>query len=100
MIKNPEITWSPSAIESLRKAWEFISLDSPANAKKVIEGIVESVDELLVNPSRYPADRFKKNNQGEYRAFEKYSYRIAEKIAETEILILRIRHIKQEPLEY
>lgn len=68
--------------------------------KKVVDGIVKSVDELLVNPSRYPIDWLKQNNNGDYRAFEKYGYRIAYKITETGIIVLRIRHIRQEPLDY
>lgn len=47
-----------------------------------------------------PPDKFKKNNPGNYRAFEKYSYRIAYKHTATEIRILRVRHVKQEPKEY
>ncbi|WP_369427811.1 type II toxin-antitoxin system RelE/ParE family toxin [Membranihabitans maritimus] len=52
------------------------------------------------HPGKYPPDKFKTDNDGSYRAFEKFSYRVAYKIKEKEIAILRIRHVKQEPKEY
>jgi len=58
------------------------------------------IDKLPENPQRYAVDKFKRNNPGNYRAFEKYNYRIAYKHTDKEIHILRIRHVRQEPLEY
>lgn len=58
------------------------------------------VDSLPGHPEKYPPDKFKKSNPGNYRAFEKYSYRIAYKHTSEEIRILRVRHVKQEPKEY
>ncbi|WP_209332753.1 type II toxin-antitoxin system RelE/ParE family toxin [Lunatimonas salinarum] len=48
-------------------------------------------------PERYPLDRFKQDNPDNYRAFEKFSYRIAYRYTDKEIIILRFRHVKQEP---
>ena len=48
----------------------------------------------------YPLDKYRKNNDGSIRAFEKYSYRVAYQITKTEIRILRIRHTGREPLSY
>jgi plasmid stabilization system protein ParE len=80
--------------------YEYIKEDSFINAEKVKEGITKIVDNLLNHPEKHPIDKFKKNNQGNYRAFEKYSYRVAYKITENEIIILRFRHVKQEPKNY
>jgi plasmid stabilization system protein ParE len=55
---------------------------------------------LVDHPEKHPPDRFKKDNNGNFRAFEKHSCRVAYYIAETEIRILRVRHVKQEPKEY
>jgi plasmid stabilization system protein ParE len=71
-----------------------------ANAEGVQQGILKMIRELQDHPKKHPRDKFKKNNPGNYRAFEKYSFRIAYKITEREIIILRVRHVKQEPLEY
>jgi len=40
-----------------------------------------------------------KDNDGSFRAFEKYNYRVTYKVKETEIIIARVRHISREPLE-
>lgn len=97
---KPSIVWNNRASVYFRKAYEKIKEESYANAEKVREGISKIVDGLPNHPEKYPPDKFKKENPGNYRAFEKYSYRIAYKHTEKEIRILRIRHVKQEPKEY
>ena len=96
----PVVVWSNSASIYFRKAYEHIKEGSYLNAEKVKEAITKMVDNLPNNPTKYPPDKFKKNNPGNYRAFEKYSYRIAYKHTEQEIKILRFRHVKQEPKNY
>ena len=102
MVKKstPEIIWNKKASVYFRKAYDRIKEESPDNAEKVKDGITEIVDSLPDNPEKYPPDKFRKSNPGNYRAFEKYSYRVAYKHTEKEIRILRIRHVKQEPKEY
>jgi plasmid stabilization system protein ParE len=100
MVKKPEIVWNNKALASFKKAYEHIKEDSYINAEKVKEGITKIVDSLPDHPEKHPLDKYKKNNQGNYRAFEKYSYRVAYKITENEIIILRLRHVKQEPKGY
>ena len=48
----------------------------------------------------YKADKLKTNNDGSYRAFELYRYRIAYRFIEKEIRIFRVRHTSREPKEY
>lgn len=103
MIRKAKLTvvWDKPAYVSLQKAYNYIKEDSPANAKKVKEG--NSKDHPKPGgPSRevYPPDKFRINNSGDHRAFEKYSYRIVYKITASQILILRLRHVKQEPKKY
>ncbi len=101
MVKNlPAIIWNRRASIYFKKAYEKIKEESPINAEKVREGIVKIVESLSSRPEKYPPDKFKKNNPGSFRAFEKYSYRIAYNHTPEEIRILRIRHVKQEPKEY
>ena len=97
---KPIVVWSIRASDSFRKIFEFICQDSYTNAEKVRSGILKIIDSLPDNPEKYPPDKFKKDNPGNYRAFEKYSFRIAYKYSDKEILILRMRHVKQEPKEY
>jgi plasmid stabilization system protein ParE len=93
--------WNNNASVYFKKAYQYIKKEEPqANAEKIRDGIAKMIDSLPDNPAKHPPDKFKKNNPGNYRAFEKYSYRIAYKHMEKEIRILRVRHVKQEPKEY
>ena len=96
----PVVSWDKPAYGSLQKIFNYIKQDSLTNAEKVRDGILKITSSLPNHPEKYPPDKFKKNNSGLYRAFEKYSYRVAYKYTEKEIKILRIRHVRQEPKEY
>lgn len=54
----------------------------------------------MKNPFIFEHDRFKFDNDGSFRAFEEFKYRVAYKITEDQIRILRIRHTSREPIEY
>lgn len=100
MVNTRKIIWDDEAAKSLRSAIKYIRIDSPQNAEKVKIVIKAVVKELAAKPERYPKDKYKANNNGEYRAFEIYSYRIAYFISDNEIRIIRVRHTSQEPLDY
>lgn len=94
------VVWDKQAYMSLLKNYQYIKVTSLSNADKVKKGILKTVQDLPAHPEKYPLDKFKRNNDGNYRAFEKYSLRVAYKIGLEQILILRIRHVKQEPKTY
>jgi plasmid stabilization system protein ParE len=94
------IVWNKRPSKFLSRALKRISEDSLLQAERVEEAILTSIAELVPNPERYPPDKFKKNNAGNFRAFEKLSFRIAYTFTKKQIRILRIRHVKQEPREY
>ena len=102
MVKEPRlvVVWNKQAVAYFRKAYQHIKEESFRNAEKVREGITKIVDGLPDHPEKHTHDKYKRNNRGNYRAFEKYSFRIAYKITEKEIRILRMRHVKQEPKEF
>ena len=85
MVKRdmPKVIWDKPAYISLQKAYKRISEDSPLNAEKVRSEILKAAGGLPKHPEKYPLDRFKKDNPGNYRAFEKYSYRVAYKYTTT-----------------
>ena len=94
------IIWDKAAKTQLRKVYNRIKKESLQGAETVKNGILDSVGEIPEGPYRYPPDKFKKDNPGNYRAFEKYNYRITYKVTEENIQVLRLRHVKREPLDY
>ena len=94
------IIWDKIAITQLKKAYYKILKESYQGAVTVKDGILDTVDKIPEQPYRHPADRFKTDNPGNYRAFEIHSYRVAYKVTEENIQILRVRHVKREPLIY
>ncbi|WP_353128386.1 type II toxin-antitoxin system RelE/ParE family toxin [Parapedobacter pyrenivorans] len=92
--------WSKRAKKELTKAFEYISLESPQNARKVVETIVDITLALPENPLKNPLDKYKKDNDGSWRAFEKYHFRISYRVLEKEIRIVRFRHTSRTPLNY
>lgn len=97
VIKQYKIVWTKSSQLQLKAAHKYISKDSPKNAAKITEGIVTAMDKAVVNPEYYAPDKHKINNDGSYRTFEKYSYRIVYRFTNNVIRVLRVRHTKMEP---
>ena len=84
----------------MKALYKYISKDSPQNAKKVLEDIIRATEKSIANPEYYSPDKFKANNDGSYRAFEKHRYRIAYRFKKNIIRVLRVRHTKMEPKTY
>jgi plasmid stabilization system protein ParE len=95
-----EVRWPPSAQHQLEKAYRYILLDSYQNAEKVKADILSSTRKLAANPEMYPPDKYRKNNDGSFRAYELHRYRIAYRVTKKEIIIVRVRHTSMEPKEY
>lgn len=94
------VKWNLKAYKSFEKAIIYIKQDSIINAENVRVKINTEIDTLINNPLKYPIDKYKKINDGSYRAFEIYHYRIAYKISNKQIIILRFRSTHQEPKTY
>jgi plasmid stabilization system protein ParE len=94
------IVWNKRPSKFLAKILRRISEDSQLQAERVEEAVLKAIAELVRNPERHPPDKFNKTNLGNCRAFELMSLRIAYKLTPTQIRVLRIRHVKQEPLDY
>lgn len=95
-----KITWDSKARNSFKEYLNRIKRDSLQAAENVREDVLATVGELANHPKMFPPDRFKKDNDGSFRAFEKHSCRVAYFITKSQIRILRVRHVKQEPKEY
>ncbi|MEI9946600.1 MAG: type II toxin-antitoxin system RelE/ParE family toxin [Chitinophagaceae bacterium] len=97
---NRSIQWSKSSIKQFEAAIKYIASDSVKNAEKVFTVITKQLVKAAKNAEFFPPDKYKKNNDGSYRAFEKHRYRIAYRFTDNSILVLRIRHTSREPREY
>jgi addiction module RelE/StbE family toxin len=94
------VVWSKSAKAELKKAFDYIALDSLQNAQIVRDELIDATIELAKNPEKHPFDQFKTENDGSWRAFEKHHYRISYRILKSEIRIVRLRHTSRSPLNY
>lgn len=95
-----EVRWPLRTQHQLEKAYRYILLDSYQNAEKVKADILASTRKLVANPEMHPPDKYRKSNDGSYRAFELHHYRIAYRVTEKEIIITRVRHTSMEPKQY
>ncbi len=97
---NRRLEWDRQAFRQFNKAILFIAEDSVQNAENVRADIIEKIEALLPNPERYPLDKYKLDNNGDYRAFELHRLRIAYFVGTVVIRVLRVRHTSREPLGY
>ncbi|MEO8852803.1 MAG: type II toxin-antitoxin system RelE/ParE family toxin [Ginsengibacter sp.] len=101
MVSNKrKVAIDREAKKSLRDAYVYIRKDSLQNADKVRGMILTSIKKLIKNPEHHNPDKFRIGNDGSYRAYEIYKYRITYRISSTEIRVIRIRHTKMNPVEY
>lgn len=71
-----------------RQAYEYILTESFQNAEKVKQDILKSTHKLMFSPEIYPPDKYRKNNDDSFRAYELRHYRISYQITEKQILLL------------
>lgn len=99
-MENKAIHWDRIALNQFADAIEFIAHNSIQNAEKVHHVIIDKIEAIPSNPEMFPADKYKLNNNGLYRAFELYHFRISYYIATNKIRILRVRHTSRKPKIY
>jgi plasmid stabilization system protein ParE len=99
-MQKRKITWDKQALHYFRDAIGYIRQDSPKNAEKVKKEVLEKIKELSKRPEIHYPDKYKTNNNGNYRAFELHRFRVGYLVKEDEIIIARIRNTNQEPLDY
>ena len=95
-----KITWSAPAKRQIGKIVEYIRQDSVQNAEKVYAKLLNKLDIVAMTPETCPPDKYKTNNNGTYRAFVLFNYRVSYRIKDNEIRILRFRHTKMKTKYY
>ena len=94
------VKWSRLAATRLQAAYDYIVVDSFSNAEKIRNEIIRVTSDLPRYPERYPPDKYKETNNGDFRVFEKYRYRISYWHKPHEIVIVRVRHTSKRPVLY
>jgi plasmid stabilization system protein ParE len=95
-----EIIWAPSAVKFISESLLYISETSYLQAESVELAILTKIYDAALAPEKFNKDKYKSNNKGEYRSFETHSFRVAFKYSDNQLLVLRIRHVRQEPSDY
>jgi plasmid stabilization system protein ParE len=99
MVKN-QLVWTKSSEKHLIALYKYISEHSLQNAIKVVNDIIEATEKAIENPFYYNPDKYKIDNDGSFRAFEKHRYRIVYRYQKKIIRVLRVRHTSMEPRKY
>jgi plasmid stabilization system protein ParE len=95
-----KVEWRNQAVIHFKKILEYLAAESDIAVSIVGNAIVDEINLLSKHPTAHPLDRFKKNNNGKFRAFIVYSYRISYFVDNKIVYVLRIRHTSREPLEH
>jgi plasmid stabilization system protein ParE len=101
MVKGHKtIIWDKNALNNFESSINYISKDSVKNAEKVKQELLLKIEDLKNHPEKYSPDKYKYNNDGSYRAFEKHHFRVVYRIFQTSIKIITFRHTSMEPKFY
>ena len=96
-----EIRWSKAALNQFAEVLDFIlENDFGQYATELEDKIILKLEALILNQQLYPADRFKRDNNGSWRAFEVDEYRISYRLHKSHITVVRIRHTSRKPKIY
>lgn len=98
--KVRKIIWAKNARLQLKEIISFIKKDSVQNAENVRNEIFNSTKQIPAHPTKFPVDKYKKNNKGNFRAYEIFHCRISYEITETQINIVRVRSTYQNTEKY
>jgi len=95
-----KVVWSKTALKQFAEIYAYILEDSYQNAQAVRKKMLEQVAGLNKDPKSYNPDKLRLDNNGDFRAFEVYKFRVTFYVDEENkiVNILRVRSTKQEPL--
>ena len=95
------VVWTEQAYESLRKLHDFIAVDAPEGAKKVVRALAKHSQSLEKMPRRFPCEPALENAPVEYRFVLKWNYKIIYTILESDktVLVVLVFDTRQNPLK-
>ena len=95
-----KVVWHKNALIQLEEIYRYVRKHSLQNADNLKKEIHHAIDSIPQQPQKHPIDTYRLNNHGDYRAFELHHVRIAYKITDDYIFVIRVRSTHQEPKEY
>ena len=93
MVRPRHITWTPVALRDLREIFDYIAVDSRAEAKAFIERIIRSTEKLARFPKR--GRTIPEIGHSRYRELIVGPYRIFHEIRKKEVFIFRVFHSRR-----
>ncbi len=97
-----KIIWSIDALNQLEDIHFYILFESKSIrvADKVVDAIFNSTKILETLPEIYELDEQKNDNDGSFRAYYVFNYKLSYRITLNEIQILRVRHTSRIPKKF
>jgi plasmid stabilization system protein ParE len=99
-VPENKIRWYEAPKKQFTTAIQYIMDDSVQNAVKIETRLFKKLEAVSKSPTMCPPDKYKINNDGSYRAFSLFHYRVSYRIKGNEIRILRFRHTSMKPKYY
>jgi len=91
MSKKFEVEWTESAENDLLKIVEYIALDSPRNALKILKKIKKQSQELYQNPERCRiVPELQNQSINQYREMIISPWRIVFRIADSKVFVVLV----------
>lgn len=93
-----EIIWTSNALNQLENIYFYLLEETKSFeiADKVIDSLTNSVHILALSWNIFETDEMRVPIDENYRAFEKFNYRISYKITSEIIYIIRVRHTSRK----
>jgi plasmid stabilization system protein ParE len=91
------VQWSLHARANLKEIFEYIKLDSPQNASRVVNDIVALTRTFSYMPYRFSECIELTTKSGMYRKATYVPYKIIFRIKKTQVKILSVFHASQNP---
>jgi plasmid stabilization system protein ParE len=97
-----EIIWTSNALNQLENIYFYLLEETKSFeiADKVIDSLTNSIKILATSWNILATDEMRVLIDENYRAFEKFNYRISYKITAEIIYIIRVRHTSRNPKIY
>ena len=86
------VVWSKNSLDSLQSIYNYIYENSPQNAEKVVDNLLDLGDELAIFPERNPKETL--FNDDTIRYFPKWNFKVVYRIEKDRILIINIYSTK------